>query len=292
MIFKRSGSASERRQKLRLRLRLGRPPQIKGLSLNVLIPNILTLLALCMGLTAIRFALHQEWKFAVAAILLAGVLDGMDGRVARLLHGTSKFGAELDSLSDFVSFGVAPALVLYLWSLQTMAKGGPGWAIALLFAVCCGMRLARFNTMIGVANPPAYAAHFFTGIPAPAAAGIAVWPMVAHFQFGDDLPGVFNHPLFVSGIMLLVAVLMVSTIPTFSFKKVRVPHRWVLPILLLVGLLVAFLVTDPWATLVVVGGAYLALIPLSIRSFHRLRGEAEAAEATLPSSDGQSSPES
>ncbi|HTH17839.1 MAG TPA: CDP-diacylglycerol--serine O-phosphatidyltransferase, partial [Magnetospirillum sp.] len=201
-----------------------RPPRIPGLSINRLIPNILTLLALCAGLTSIRFGLHGAWEKAVLSIILAGILDGLDGRVARLLQGTSKFGAELDSLSDFVSFGVAPAMLLYFWTMQ--GAGGLGWAMVLLYTVCCGLRLARFNTMLGQADLPPYAYNFFTGVPAPAAAGVVLLPMVASFEFGA---GFFNRPTLVAVFLLGVSFLMVSTIPTFSFKKVRIPNAWVLP---------------------------------------------------------------
>jgi CDP-diacylglycerol--serine O-phosphatidyltransferase len=263
-----------------------RPPRIPGLSINRLIPNILTLLALCAGLTSIRFGLNQQWPQAVSAILLAGVLDGLDGRVARLLQGTSKFGAELDSLSDFVSFGVAPAILLYLWTMQ--GAGGLGWAIVLLYIVCCGLRLARFNTMMGQADLPPYAYNFFTGVPAPAAAGLVMVPMVASFEFGGD---VFARPVVAGLFLMTVSFLMVSTIPTFSFKKVRVPNHWVLPVLLVVGALAAFLVTEPWLTLFVVGLTYMALIPVSIRAFRRLKREAEkVAEQPQPTNADQQQP--
>ncbi|MBX9634972.1 MAG: CDP-diacylglycerol--serine O-phosphatidyltransferase [Magnetospirillum sp.] len=261
------------------RTRALRPPRIPGLSINRLIPNILTLLALCAGLTSIRFGLHGQWEQGVLAILLAGVLDGLDGRVARLLQGTSKFGAELDSLSDFVSFGVAPAMLLYFWTMQ--GAGGIGWAVVLLYTVCCGLRLARFNSMLGQADLPPYAYNFFTGIPAPAAAGIVLLPMVATFEFGG---GFFDRPTVAAAFLLGVAFLMVSTIPTFSFKKVRVPNPWVLPVLLVVGLLAAFLVTEPWLTLVVIGVSYVGLIPVSVRAFRRLKSQADrVVESAQPS---------
>ncbi|MBC7906315.1 MAG: CDP-diacylglycerol--serine O-phosphatidyltransferase [Rhodospirillaceae bacterium] len=264
------------------RTRAIRPPKIPGLSINRLIPNILTLLALCAGLTSIRFGLHGQWEYGVCAILLAGVLDGLDGRVARLLQGTSKFGAELDSLSDFVSFGVAPAMLLYFWTMQ--GAGGFGWAVVLLYTVCCGLRLARFNSMLGNADLPPYAYNFFTGVPAPAAAGIVLLPMVASFEFGV---GFFDRPVVTAVFLLGVAFLMVSTIPTFSFKKVRVPNAWVLPVLLVVGLTAAFLVTEPWLTLALIGASYVGLIPVSVRSFRRLRSQAERiAEADAPASEG------
>lgn len=252
------------------RRRIIRPPKIPGLSINTVIPNILTLLALCAGLTSIRFGLHEKWEPAVISIVVAAILDGLDGRVARLLQGTSKFGAELDSLSDFVSFGVAPAMLLYLWTMQ--GAGGFGWAMVLLFAVCCALRLARFNTMLGQADLPPYAYNFFTGVPAPAAAGLVLLPMVASFEFGRDF---FGRPSVVAVFLMGVAFLMVSTIPTFSFKKARIPNAWVLPTLLVVGLLAAFMVTEPWLTLFAVGTLYLAMIPVSVRSFRRLKSRAE-----------------
>jgi CDP-diacylglycerol--serine O-phosphatidyltransferase len=265
------------------RTRVIRPPRIPGLSINRLIPNILTLLALCAGLTSIRYGLLGMWKEGVVAIVLAGILDGLDGRVARLLQGTSKFGAELDSLSDFVCFGVAPAMLLYLWTMQS--AGGLGWAVVLLYTVCAGLRLARFNSMLGQPDLPPYAYNFFTGVPAPAAAGVVLVPMVASFEFGR---GFFDRPTLVSVFLLGVAFLMVSTIPTFSFKKVRIPTNWVLPILLIIGALAAFLVTEPWLTLVVVGIVYIGLIPVSIRAFRRLKAQAErGAEANPAAAEGE-----
>ena len=252
-----------------------RPPRIPGLSINRLIPNILTLLALCAGLTSIRFGLHGMWQQAVGAIMLAGVLDGLDGRIARLLHGTSQFGAELDSLSDFVCFGVAPAMLLYFWTMQQ--AGGAGWALVLLFSVCCALRLARFNTMIGQPDLPPYAYNFFTGVPAPAAAGLVLFPMVLSFETG---PGYFDRPVVVAVFLLGVSFLMVSKVPTFSAKKVRIPHRWVLPVLLLVGLMAAFMVSEPWLTLACLGLVYLAMIPVSIRSFRRLKRQAAEVSAS------------
>ncbi len=248
-----------------------RPRRINGLSINKLIPNILTLLALCAGLTAIRFGLHQKWEMAVLSILLAGVLDGLDGRVARLLHGTSKFGAELDSLSDFVSFGVAPAMLLYFWSMQN--AGGIGWAVVLLYAVCMAMRLARFNTMLGQPDLPPWAYNFFTGVPAPAAAGLVLLPMMASFQI--DTGGFFEHPLVCGILLVVVSFLMVSKIPTFSGKRFKIPHNYVLPVMLVMALLAAFLVTAPWSTVTAVTLIYAATIPLSAVSFARLKRQTD-----------------
>jgi CDP-diacylglycerol--serine O-phosphatidyltransferase len=254
-----------------------RPPRLPGLSINKLIPNILTMLALCAGLTAIRFGLHGKWEAGVMSILLAAVLDGLDGRVARMLHGTSKFGAELDSLSDFVSFGVAPAMLLYLWTMQS--AGSLGWALVLLFSVCCALRLARFNTMIGEPDLPSYAYNFFTGVPAPAAAGLVLLPMIASFQTEGSF---FANPAVNAVFLVGVSFLMVSKIPTFSGKRFRVPHAYVLPVLLLVGILTAFMVTTPWTTISIVGVLYLGSIPVSVRAYSRLRRQA----AELRASDG------
>ncbi len=267
----------------RRRNRAIRPPRIPGLSINRLIPNILTLLALCAGLTSIRFGLHEQWERAVVSIVLAAILDGLDGRVARLLQGTSKFGAELDSLSDFVSFGVAPAMLLYFWTMQS--AGGPGWAMVLLFAVCCALRLARFNTMLGQPDLPPYAYNFFTGVPAPAAAGVVLLPMTASFQFGT---GFFDRPAVVSVFLLGVSFLMVSTIPTFSFKKVRIPNTWVLPMLLAIGVLAAFLVSEPWLTLSALGSLYVLMIPISIRAYGHLR--AQAAKVGMDADEDPAAP--
>jgi CDP-diacylglycerol--serine O-phosphatidyltransferase len=242
-----------------------RPHRLRDQSLNRLIPNMLTIAALCAGLTAVHFGLRGRWEWAVIAVVVAGILDGLDGRIARLLNGSSKFGAELDSLSDFVSFGVAPALLLYYWTLNHLR--GLGWALALLFAVCCALRLARFNTRIDNADVPAWTGRFFTGVPAPAGAGLAISPMIATFQFG---PGYVDQPAVVGAVVLAVSLLMVSQVPTFSFKRIRVPHHNVVPALLLVGLLAALLVSMPWITLLLVGLAYVCSIPLSISSYGKL----------------------
>ena len=259
---------------------------IGTLSLNRLIPNILTLLALCAGMTAIRLALNGKFESAATAIIIAGVLDGIDGRIARLLKGTSPFGAQLDSLSDFISFGVAPAVLLYVWTMQSLQT--LGWVVVLLFAVCCALRLARFNTQIGAELPP-YAYNFFTGVPAPAGAGLVLVPMIFSFEFGT---AVARSP-YINGVALaVVAGLMVSRVPTFSFKRFRVPGHWVLPMLLIVGALAAFLTTEPWGTLLAIGALYIASIPLSIRSYHRLRRIAEElrVSATEPSSEAAADP--
>ncbi|MCH7710302.1 MAG: CDP-diacylglycerol--serine O-phosphatidyltransferase [Proteobacteria bacterium] len=246
-----------------------RRPRIKAVAFNRLLPNIVTVLALCAGLTAIRFGFQARWELAVVAIALASIFDALDGRLARLVGGSTKFGAELDSLSDFLSFGVAPAVLLYFWTLQHAR--GFGWALALLFAVCAALRLARFNTKLGVSDMPAWAYNYFTGVPAPAAAGLVLLPMILSFQFGGAF---LVSPLLNAAVIVTVALLMISRIPTYAFKQFGVPHKLVLPVLLLVGLLAAFVVTSPWATVSVIIIAYIISLPFSVRAFRALQREA------------------
>lgn len=241
----------------------------KPLSFNRMIPNILTLLALCAGLTALRYGLRGEFDKALVAIAIAALLDGLDGRVARLLRGTSKFGAELDSLSDFVCFGVLPAILLYLWTMQDAAAFG--WAAVLVYSVCAALRLARFNTMLEEDQPPVWAKGFFTGLSAPGGAGAALLPMLLSLEFQSPI---FRHPFIVGAFLICVGLLMVSTIPMYSFKAFKVPHKWVMPMMLMIGLAAAFFVTEPLATLCFVIVAYLASIPFAIRSHSRLRAKA------------------
>ena len=262
------------RSRERVRVRVRRPRmrvrRISGFSINRMVPNILTLLALCAGMTAIRFAIGGNFQAAAFSIIVAGIFDGLDGRIARLLKSTTSFGAELDSLSDFVSFGVAPAAVLYLWTMSALHS--VGWAIVLFFAVCCALRLARFNTQLA-AEPPPYAAGFFSGAPAPAGAGVLMMPMFVSFEWGDWLArSPYLNAVWISG----VALLMVSTVPTVSLKRIRIPPQMVMPTLLGVGVATAFLTSAPWPTLTCVGLVYLGSIPLTVRAYSQLRQAAEA----------------
>ena len=263
-------ASKARRSRMRVR-------PLAGQSVNRMVPNVLTLLALCAGMTAMRFAMGGNFEAAVFSIIAAGVFDGLDGRMARLLKATSSFGAELDSLSDFVSFGVAPAAVLYLWTLSELH--GLGWAIALLFAVCCALRLARFNTEASH-ETLSYVAPFFTGAPAPAGAGLVMVPMFLSFEWGDWL---FRSPYLSAVTVTGVALLMISKVPTVSLKRIRIPHHLVVPTLLAFGVATGFLTTEPWLTLIVVGIVYVGSIPLTIRAYLRLKRAAEArkAEATM-----------
>lgn len=240
-------SARTRRSRVRMQ-------RLSDLSVNRMVPNILTLLALCAGMTAMRFAMGGNFQAAVFSIIAAGVFDGLDGRMARLLKATSSFGAELDSLADFVSFGVAPAAVIYLWTMSELH--GLGWAIVLFFAVCCALRLARFNSATH-GEVPSYAAPFFTGAPAPAGAGLVMVPMFLSFEWGDWL---FRSPYLNAVTVTGIALLMVSKVPTVSLKRIRIPHHMVVPTLLAFGVATAFLTTEPWLTLIVVGIVYLSLI--------------------------------
>ncbi|MEK9724222.1 MAG: phosphatidylcholine/phosphatidylserine synthase [Rhodospirillaceae bacterium] len=232
--------------------------------INRMIPNILTLLAVGSGLTAMRFAFQERWELAVFAIAVAAIFDALDGRIARLLKGASKFGAELDSLSDFVSFGVAPAIILFLWALQDAGRGA--WVLVMLFAMCMGLRLARFNVMSDDEDAPDWKKHFFTGVPAPAGAGLVLLPMIVAFQAGDDL---FRSPWVVQGFLFCVGGLLVSAIPTYSFKKVAVPRQHFLITMLGAALVIALLASVPWLCLTVILTIYLTSIPLAIRSHRR-----------------------
>ncbi len=238
---------------------------------NKMIPNILTILAICAGMSAIRFGLEDRWEFAALSILAAAILDALDGRIARIMKGASKFGAELDSLSDFISFGVAPAMMLYLWALQDIGRFG--WMLALLFSVSMALRLARFNTMLEDEDQPPWTRNFFAGVPAPAAAGLVLLPMVLSFQFGDTF---FREPVVISIVLIGVASLVVSTIPTFSFKKIKVPARRIVPAMILAAAFVTALVSAPWSTLSAVLVIYLATIPLSIKDYRRRSMETES----------------
>ncbi len=238
---------------------------LNGLSFNRMIPNILTLLGLSAGLTGIRFGMQERWEEAVMAIAIAAVLDGLDGRIARLLNGTSKFGAELDSLSDFLAFGVAPALVHYMWVMQE--AGSIGWVLVCLYAVCCALRLARFNTLLDDGDRPAWAGNFFVGVPAPAAAGLVLLPVIV--SFAQNVVDVAK-PGISAFFLVLVSALMVSRLPTFSFKRIRIPNQWILPTMLTAALLAAAFVSATWETMAVVTALYLFSIPFSIRAHRRL----------------------
>lgn len=269
-------------RRLRHKFRPRTRPRFNGLSFNRMLPNILTMLGLCAGLTSMRFALEGHFGMAATAIVLAGAIDGLDGRLARLLKATSRFGAEFDSLSDFLCFGVAPGFIMYMWSLQR--GGGYGFAPCVIFAVCMALRLARFNAALDNHTDDipthAYVYNFFTGVPAPAGAGLVLFPLFvgleAKSQGWTQLLAITQYPLLPAVFLTGVALLLVSTLPVWSFKNFKIPAQYVLPTLLGVGLYAALLVADPWAALAAAGLMYLVMLPFSRRSFHRLRREAEA----------------
>lgn len=233
---------------------------------RAMIPNAITALALCFGLTGVSLAVSGHWERALGSIILAGVLDGLDGRVARLLRAQSKFGAELDSLSDNVAFGTAPALVLFLWSLK--AEPRFGWLAALALAVCCALRLARFNARLEAAEQPHKSAGFNTGVPAPAGAGLAFVPIYLWLITGDDR---FREWQLVMAWTLFIAALMISSLPTYSWASVRIRPSWRLFALAALALFGASLIVAPWPTLLALAGVYLALIPAAFGSYAKVR---------------------
>jgi CDP-diacylglycerol--serine O-phosphatidyltransferase len=242
-----------------------RKPRFRAVPVRVILPNLVTLLALCMGLTAIRFAVEGQFETAVIAVIAAAILDGLDGRIARALRGTSRFGAELDSLADFVDFGVAPALILYFWSLHEIKS--IGWFAALVFAIAAALRLARFNVMVEDPNPPPWQAHFFTGMPAPAGAIVSLLPLYLNLSV-LGVQNVRNLAPFEIVYVLIVAFLMASRIPHFSFKKIgRVPREYVIVVLLGVVASILLLATFPMEMLVFLALLYLATIPFAIRRY-------------------------
>lgn len=250
----------------------GRQPG--GLTLRALLPNAITAAALCSGLTGIRFAINGEWRMALFAIILAGMLDGIDGRIARLLKAQSRFGAELDSLADSLSFGMAPALVLYLWSLNDLPRFG--WFAALAFAICCALRLARFNAQIDVEDQPHKSVGFLTGVPAPIGAGLAFLPMYLWTATGE---GLFRHPIVVAVWVAGIALLMISNLATLSWTSIRPRSSIRLEAIGLAGLVFAALLTEPWWTLAALCVVYLALMPYAIVRYARIKRRRTASAA-------------
>jgi len=237
---------------------------VKDLPLTRLLPNMLTLLSLCSGLTAMRYALEEKWEGALLGIVIAGIFDMLDGRVARMLNIASKFGAELDSLSDVISFGVAPGFVMYEW---TMKDGGSlGWIAVLLYAVCTALRLARFNTMLEDTSAPPWAKSYFTGVSAPGGAGLAILPLAYALEFGPkaELP-----PVLIGFWLILIGGLMISRLPTFALKGWRIPPIWVAPVMVVTVLFIAAIITDPWLALSGIGTVYFLSIPCAWFSYRR-----------------------
>lgn len=240
--------------------------QLRAVPVRLVLPSMVTLLALCVGLTSIRMSIEERFDFAIAAIAIAALLDGIDGRVARFLKSTSRFGAELDSLTDFVNFGVAPVILLFVWTLDDV--GSVGWIAGLIFAICAALRLARFNVSLLGPKKPEWQSGYFVGVPAPAGAMIVLLPV--YLEFVGAPHGFLTAPLVII-YTLIVALLLVSRFPTWSGKPVgdRIPRDLVLPLFVLVVLVVALLLSFPWETMTVLTIAYLAALPFSWRSFQR-----------------------
>ena len=258
--------------------------RFRPIPVRMLVPNVITLLAICAGLTAIRLSTEGRMELAVAAIVFAAALDGIDGRVARMIKGQSKFGAELDSLADFVNFGVAPGLILYFWQLHEIHNGG--WIAAMVFAISGGLRLARFNATMDDPNKPAFATNFFTGVPAPAGAITVLLPVYLAF-LGLPKP----HPTLTALYTLLIAFLMVSRLPVFSGKtiRMRVPPEMVLPVFVSVIFFIALLIGYPWHILSAGSVLFLLSLPAGWKSY-RDQQRASAAQAAVPADATASDP--
>ena len=255
-------------------------PRLVTVPLRLLVPNIVTLMALSAGVTAIRFAFEGSLTWAVLAVAVAAILDGLDGRIARALKGASRFGAELDSLADFVDFGVAPAIILYFSGLDQMK--GPGWLATMLFCIACALRLARFNVMIDDPESPAWRKNFFVGMPAPAGAVVGLLPVYLRF-LGSGAS--MTSPL-LTGLEIVyvvaIALLMASRVPHFSGKTIgRVPREYVAVVLIGVAAALLIVVNYPLQALVAVSIGYLGTIPFSLRQYRRLSRE-DTSENRFP----------
>ncbi len=245
--------------------RSGGTKTLSFVPLSRVLPSIITLMSLCVGFCAVKFALVGKWQTAVACTLGATLLDAADGRIARLLNSSSQFGAELDSLSDFVVFGASPALVVYLFSINSL--GAYGWAVSLFFLVCSILRLARFNIQALKPLDNYWEKQFFTGVPITFAAVIALMPLILYIKSGA---GVFRSSYFCSAILLFAGCLMISRFKTFSFKTIKISQKFVLPFMLVMGLFITLLVTDLWSTMIFVVCVYLFSIPFSVRRYKKL----------------------
>jgi CDP-diacylglycerol--serine O-phosphatidyltransferase len=274
------------------RRRMRQLRQLRPIPVRAVLPNLVTLLSLCAGLTSMRMSIEMRYDWAIAAVAIAAALDGIDGQVARFLKSASRFGAELDSLADFVNFGVAPGILLYVWTLDE--AGSVGWIAALIFAICAALRLARFNVALEGPAKPEWQAGYFVGVPAPAGAMIVFLPV--YLEFIGAPHGFLTAPV-VLVYTLGVAMLMVSQLPTWSSKLIgrRIRRDLVLPLFVLVVLVVAFLLSFPWQTMTVLSLVYIASLPLSWRAYQRRLAADAAAEkdVDMPSAPppGDASPD-
>ncbi|MEQ1549960.1 phosphatidylcholine/phosphatidylserine synthase [Sphingorhabdus sp.] len=243
-----------------------------GISLRALAPNAVTAMALCTGLSGVWFAMQSNWSAALLSVVVAGVLDAMDGRIARMLKGESRFGAELDSLSDVIAFGATPALIIYSWALQHMPRFG--WTICLFFVLCAALRLARFNARIDADDQPHKSAGFNTGVPSPAGAGLALLPLTIWLETGTEWARDYR---LIGPWMLLIAALMISNVATFSWSSIRIRRSFRFLTLAGVGLFAAALISAPWVALIAASVVYAGLIPLSVMSYVKVKRARRAA---------------
>ena len=236
---------------------------------RMILPNAITLIGICIGLTSIKFAIDGKFAIAIIAILFAGLMDALDGRIARLIKGTSKMGKELDSLGDVISFGVAPALIMYFWNLQFLDK--LGWFICLIYVVCVALRLARFN--INSEDSPSWKDNFFEGMPSPAGGIVVLMPLIFSFSGLGEYFFTINYDVVVPTFFIIVSILLISTVPTYSFKKIVIPRS--MTKFLLFGLVLFFgaLLVFTFKTLALASILYLCLIPVSYFHYKKVKKE-------------------
>jgi CDP-diacylglycerol--serine O-phosphatidyltransferase len=240
-----------------------------------LFPSIITVIALCVGLTSIRYAFDYKWENSLVLLIIAAFLDGMDGRIARYLQVTSDFGAQLDSLADFLNFGIAPAITLYLWALYTIPTKGMGWAFVLIFVVCCALRLARFNAMlITTKEKLPWQNSFFVGVPTTIGGILVMLPIIMSLEW-PEIP-FLQYPKTIGCYMIIIAFAMASRIPTFSIKKVAIAHDKVALLLVLIGLISASLLIKPWITITFLSLTYILSIPISIKLYFKYLKESKS----------------
>ena len=256
-----------------------KPKKLVWLPISRLFPSMVTIMAICFGLTAIRYALIAKWDLAVAFIVIAGFLDVVDGRLARFLKATSNFGAQLDSLADFVNFGVSPAIVIYLWELNKIETKGLGWALALFYAICSAIRLARFNSDLAEPDRPAWREGFFKGVPAPMGAYLVLLPIMLSFEV--DISS-YVHPIALGVYMVIIGLLMASKLPTFATKKMSIHKEYISFVLVAAGFLLGVIIMEPWISLSILGVIYVITFPFSYKAFKRMSNK--SSKSSYPES--------
>ena len=238
-----------------------------------LIPSIITVFALCLGITSIRYSLDNKFNVAAGLIVIAAFLDGIDGKIARLLNSTTEFGAHLDSLADICNFGVAPSVAIYLWSLKEIPYKGIGWAVVLFYIICSALRLARFNLQIKnneASQNNNDANDFFMGLPMPVAAGLLLMPLMCSFELIEK--AIFSSSYWYMALyMIIIGVLMISKLPIYAAKKIHIPKERVNIVLIIIGLIFTCIILEPWILLPIIGVLYILFITISIYLFYKKR---------------------